>query len=49
MFTGIISEIGKLEFNSEDEVHISYTNKHFSNLEEGTSIAVNGCCLTLRN
>jgi riboflavin synthase len=49
MFTGIISEIGKLEFISEDEIHITYTNNHFSNLEGGTSIAVNGCCLTLRN
>ena len=49
MFTGIISDIGKLEFNSEDEIHITYSNNHFSNLEKGTSIAVNGCCLTLRN
>ena len=47
MFTGIISSIGKIKKISENVLTIETNNTNFRNLEIGTSIAVDGCCLTL--
>jgi len=47
MFTGIISSIGKINRLVENELSIETSNTNFKNLNIGTSIAVDGCCLTL--
>ena len=47
MFTGIISSIGKINRLDENELSIETSNTNFKNLNIGTSIAVDGCCLTL--
>jgi len=47
MFTGIISSIGKINKLVENELSIETSNTNFKNLNIGTSIAVDGCCLTL--
>jgi len=47
MFTGIISSIGRINRLVENELSIETSNTNFKNLNIGTSIAVDGCCLTL--
>jgi len=47
MFTGIISSIGKINKLDENVLSIETSNTNFRNLKIGTSIAVDGCCLTL--
>ena len=47
MFTGIISSIGKINRLDENVLSIETSNTNFKNLNIGTSIAVDGCCLTL--
>ena len=47
MFTGIISAIGKINKINENVLSIETSNTSFKNLDIGTSIAVDGCCLTL--
>ena len=47
MFTGIISAIGKINKINENVLSIETSNTNFKNLDIGTSIAVDGCCLTL--
>jgi len=47
MFTGIISSIGKINRLDENVLSIETSNTNFKNLDIGTSIAVDGCCLTL--
>ncbi len=47
MFTGIVIDVGKIIDISEDKLVIGFNNDLFSNLDLGTSIAVDGCCLTL--
>ena len=47
MFTGIISSIGKINTLDENVLSIETSNTNFKNLNIGTSIAVDGCCLTL--
>ena len=48
MFTGIITDIGTVVDLNEDILTVSFNNQIYSNLESGTSIAVDGCCLTLK-
>jgi len=48
MFTGIINDIGTVVGLNEDILTVSFNNQIYSNLESGTSIAVDGCCLTLK-
>ena len=47
MFTGIIIDIGKIVELNNDKLVVKFDNPQFSNLELGTSIAIDGCCLTL--
>ena len=49
MFTGIINSIGKIESRSIDEIQISTDNDLYHGLESGTSISIDGTCLTLRD
>ena len=48
MFTGIITDIGTVIDLNEDILTINFNNNIYSNLDLGTSIAVDGCCLTLK-
>ena len=48
MFTGIITDIGTVVDLNEDILTVSFNNKIYSNLDPGTSIAIDGCCLTLK-
>ena len=47
MFTGIIIDVGTIVEISDDKLVIDFNNEEFSNLALGTSVAVDGCCLTL--
>ena len=49
MFTGIIIDVGTIVDLSEDKLIIDFNNQALSNLELGTSVAIDGCCLTLSN
>jgi riboflavin synthase len=49
MFTGIINSIGNIESINEDVIQISTENDLYQNLDSGTSIGVDGTCLTLRD
>lgn len=48
MFTGIIKSVGSVKTLEEDHLLISTDDDNFYNLETGTSISIDGCCLTLR-
>ena len=48
MFTGIVKSVGSVKTLEEDHLLISTDDENFYNLETGTSIAIDGCCLTLR-
>ena len=47
MFTGIIVDVGTIVELSEDKLVIDFSNDMFRSLDLGTSVAVDGCCLTL--
>ena len=47
MFTGIIIDVGKITNLADDKLVIDFSNDAFNNLDLGTSVAVDGCCLTL--
>ena len=47
MFTGIIIDVGKITNLSDDKLVIETSNNVFNDLDLGTSVAVDGCCLTL--
>ena len=47
MFTGIIIDVGKITNLADDKLVINFSNDAFNNLDLGTSLAVDGCCLTL--
>ena len=47
MFTGIINNIGVVTSVSNNLLSISTENKLFKNIDTGTSVAVDGVCLTL--
>ena len=49
MFTGIINSIGNIEVLNDDVIQISTDNNSYQNLDAGTSIAIDGTCLTLRD
>ena len=49
MFTGIINSIGNIEALNDDVIQISTDNNSYQNLDAGTSIAIDGTCLTLRD
>ena len=49
MFTGIINSIGNIESRNIDEIQISTDNDSYHGLESGTSISIDGTCLTLRD
>ena len=49
MFTGIINSIGNIESRNIDEIQISTDNDLYHGLEPGTSISIDGTCLTLRD
>ncbi len=48
MFTGIVKSVGSVKTLEEDHLLISTDDDNFYNLETGTSISIDGCCLTLR-
>lgn len=48
MFTGIVKSVGSVKTLEEDHLLISTDDVNFYNLETGTSISIDGCCLTLR-
>ena len=48
MFTGIVKSVGSVKTLEEDHLLISTDDANFYNLETGTSISIDGCCLTLR-
>ena len=48
MFTGIINDIGTVVDLNEDILTVSFNNNIYTNLDSGTSIAIDGCCLTLK-
>ena len=48
MFTGIVNSVGSVKTLEEDHLLISTDDDNFYNLEQGTSISIDGCCLTLR-
>ena len=48
MFTGIVKSVGSIKTLEEDHLLISTDDDNFYNLETGTSISIDGCCLTLR-
>ena len=48
MFTGIVNSVGSVKTLEEDHLLISTDDDNFYNLETGTSISIDGCCLTLR-
>ncbi len=48
MFTGIITDVGTVVDLSKDTLTVSFNNEIYSNLQLGTSIAIDGCCLTLK-
>ena len=49
MFTGIINSIGNIENLNDDLIQISTDNNSYQNLDYGTSIGIDGTCLTLRD
>ena len=48
MFTGIVKSVGSVKTLEEDHLLISNDDDNFYNLATGTSISIDGCCLTLR-
>jgi len=48
MFTGIINDIGTVVDLNEDILTVNFNNNIYTNLDPGTSIAIDGCCLTLK-
>ena len=48
MFTGIVKSVGSVKTLEQDHLLISTDDDNFYNLETGTSISIDGCCLTLR-
>ena len=48
MFTGIVKSVGSVKTLEEDHLLISTDDDNFYNLEQGTSISIDGCCLKLR-
>ena len=48
MFTGIVKSVGSVKTLEEDHLLISTDDDNFYKLETGTSISIDGCCLTLR-
>ena len=48
MFTGIVKSVGSVKTLEEDHLLISTDDDNFYNLETGTSVSIDGCCLTLR-
>ena len=48
MFTGIVKSVGSVKTLEEDHLLISTDDDNFYNLETGTSISIDGCCLTLK-
>ena len=49
MFTGIINNLGVVRDISNNSLIIYSENKQFLNIDLGTSVSVDGVCLTLRN
>lgn len=47
MFTGIITHIGIVKKKTKTDIHIEATKDLLQKLEKGTSIAVDGICLTV--
>ena len=49
MFTGIINNIGIVTSESDNILSINTENKLFKNIDTGTSVSVDGVCLTLKS
>ena len=49
MFTGIIKNLGVVRDISDNSLIINSKNKHVLNIDLGTSVSVDGVCLTVRN
>ena len=49
MFTGIITNLGKVSQKQGSTLTISAPSKFLSKLKKGTSVSVNGICLTIVN
>ena len=49
MFTGIIKNLGVVRDISDNSLIINSKNKHVLNIDLGTSVSVDGVCLTVRD
>jgi len=49
MFTGIIKNLGVVKDVSDNSLVINSENKHLLNIDLGTSVSVDGVCLTVRD
>ena len=49
MFTGIIKNLGVVKDVSDNSLVINSENKHLLNIDLGTSVSVDGVCLTVKN
>ena len=49
MFTGIIKSLGVVKDISDNSLFINSKNKDILNIELGTSVSVDGVCLTVRD
>lgn len=47
MFSGIVTRLGRVEKKTEGSIVISVDSKFIQKLHSGTSVAVNGMCLTV--
>ena len=48
MFTGIIKNLGVVKDINDNSLIIKTDDQHFLNIDLGTSVAVDGVCLTVR-
>ena len=49
MFTGIIKNIGVVKEINDNSLIIKTDDQHFLNIDLGTSVSVDGVCLTVRD
>jgi len=49
MFTGIIKNIGVVKEINDNSLIIKTDDLHFLNIDLGTSVSVDGVCLTVKN
>ncbi len=49
MFTGIITDLGKIAEKTDKSLAVSVSSEFLSKLKKGTSVSINGICLTVIN